>query len=92
MLSARKRATVVSETAPAAPRSAKGSPRRNRVWSELATYVEPGARRGAPALQAKLRVSSPGDSHEREADQVAEHLLSIPEPGVTRGKAPRGDR
>lgn len=51
----------------------------NPLWHQLATRV-----------QAKLTVSAPGDAHEREADQVAEAVVSgsaaasIP-PGVVAG-------
>ncbi|HSJ56102.1 MAG TPA: DUF4157 domain-containing protein [Anaerolineae bacterium] len=35
-------------------------------------------------VQAKLRVSQPGDPFEREADRVAEQVMRMPEPGVQR--------
>lgn len=35
-------------------------------------------------LQAKLRVSTPDDRHEREADRVADHVMRMPEPVVQR--------
>src|SRR5690242_14587305 len=31
-------------------------------------------------LQAKLKVNTPGDMYEQEADRVAEHVTSMPEP------------
>ena len=31
-------------------------------------------------IQAKLRVSQPGDMHEQEADRVAEQVIHMPEP------------
>ena len=34
--------------------------------------------------QAKLTVSCPGDPYEREADRVADQVLSMPEPTVQR--------
>jgi hypothetical protein len=37
-----------------------------------------------PRLQAKLRVNSPGDIHEQEADRVAEQVVNMPEPQLTR--------
>jgi hypothetical protein len=37
-----------------------------------------------PALQAQLTINQPGDRYEREADQVAEMVLRMPEPGVQR--------
>lgn len=33
-------------------------------------------------LQAKLKVGPPGDRYEREADQTAEQVMRMPEPGV----------
>jgi hypothetical protein len=41
-------------------------------------------RRMAPAVQTKLRVSEPGDAHEREADRVAAAVMARPEPTVQR--------
>lgn len=46
-------------------------------------------------LQAKLNVSQPGDALEREADQVAEQVLRMPQPGAsveTSDAAPRISR
>lgn len=36
------------------------------------------------AVQAKLRIGSPGDAYEREADRVADQVLRMPVPGVQR--------
>lgn len=36
--------------------------------------------KGAPPLQAKLKMSEPGDAQEREADHMADHVLGMPEP------------
>ena len=36
------------------------------------------------ALQAKLRIGQPGDKYEQEADQVADAVMRMPEPGVQR--------
>jgi hypothetical protein len=36
------------------------------------------------ALQAKLRVSQPGDIYEQEADRVAEQVMRMPVPGLQR--------
>lgn len=41
-------------------------------------------RRRGPAIQTKLRISSPGDNYEREADRVAEQVLRAPDSGVQR--------
>ena len=35
-------------------------------------------------LQAKLRIGSPNDAYEREADRVAEQVMRMPEPNVQR--------
>lgn len=35
-------------------------------------------------IQAKLTVSPPGDKYEQEADQIAEHVMSMPEPAAQR--------
>ncbi len=34
-------------------------------------------------LQAKLRISEPGDIYEQEADRVAEHVMRMPAPGLS---------
>ena len=36
------------------------------------------------SLQAKLKISSPGDKYEQEADRVAEQVMRMPEPGLQR--------
>ncbi len=33
-------------------------------------------------IQAKLKIGQPGDKYEREADQVADTVMSMPEPGI----------
>jgi hypothetical protein len=35
-------------------------------------------------LQAKLRIAQPGDKYEQEADQMADAVMRMPEPGVQR--------
>jgi len=42
----------------------------------------------ASAVQAKLRVGQPDDEYEREADRVAEQVMSMPQPTVQRQEAP----
>jgi len=37
------------------------------------------------AVQAKLRISQPGDIHEQEADRVAEEVMRMPKPGAAPG-------
>lgn len=38
------------------------------------------------AIQAKLRISQPNDIYEQEADRVAEHIMRMPEPEVSKNK------
>ena len=33
-------------------------------------------------IQKKLSVSKPGDPFEQEADRVADHVMSMPEPNI----------
>jgi len=40
------------------------------------------------AVQAKLRISEPGDVYEQEADRVAEEVMRMPAPAVQRACAP----
>ncbi len=35
-------------------------------------------------IQAKLKVGQPGDKYEQEADEVAETISRMPEPGINR--------
>ena len=37
-----------------------------------------------PTVQTKLTISEPGDKHEREADQVADRIMTMPEQKVQR--------
>ncbi|WLE98055.1 MAG: hypothetical protein QTN59_04290 [Candidatus Electrothrix communis] len=48
----------------------------NPLWHQLATSV--------PPVQAKLKIGSPGDKYEQEADQVAEQVMRMPEPSIRR--------
>jgi Domain of unknown function (DUF4157) len=45
---------------------------------------QPSQLEASPLLQAKLRVCSPGDQFEREADSVAEKVMRMPEPETQR--------
>jgi hypothetical protein len=42
-----------------------------------------GNRAVGQTIQAKLKISEPGDVHEREADRVADEVMRMPEPGDT---------
>lgn len=42
----------------------------------------------SPYIQAKLQVSTPGDSSEQEADRVADTVMRMSEPGVSRQAQP----
>lgn len=48
-----------------------------------------GNRRVGRLVQAKLRVSNPGDAYEREADQVAEQVMRMPDPVADNGAVSR---
>lgn len=54
---------------------AAGQDRLHRVG---ASFAEVGIRQSSPRLQAKLTVSQPQDSAEREADRVADAVLQAP--------------
>jgi hypothetical protein len=41
-----------------------------------------------PAVRAQIAISKPGDAYEREADQVADRVLGMPEPAATAGEPP----
>ena len=41
-------------------------------------------RRHPGIIQAKLKVSSPGDKYEQEADRLADQVMRMPEPGLQR--------
>ncbi|HXU46558.1 MAG TPA: DUF4157 domain-containing protein [Thermoanaerobaculia bacterium] len=53
-------------------REPRGGP--GPLWHRLATSAGP--------LQAKLTVNAPGDAYEREADQVADQVMRMPDPGM----------
>jgi hypothetical protein len=59
------------ERAPEAP-SRQISREPNRIWQSLAL--------SPTKIQPKLSVSQPGDSHEREADQIADRVMRIGSP------------
>jgi hypothetical protein len=40
----------------------------------------------SPYIQSKLKVSTPGDQFEQEADRVADTVMRMPEPETTRGE------
>lgn len=44
------------------------------------------------ALQPKLRVNDPDDAYEREADRIADRVMSMPEPNPRPGECSRPDR
>lgn len=41
-----------------------------------------------PVLQAKLRISQPGDAYELEADRIADRVMRVPNPDVVNGVDP----
>jgi hypothetical protein len=70
--------------APKAKRAAKSS----AAQSAKARAVRPRGQASAPpvvgALQPKLRVNDPNDHYEREADHLADRVMSMPEPEAWR--------
>lgn len=70
------RATTTSGRAPMAPPSPACPQVRNIL-------------RGA-RVQPKLRVGAPDDPAEREADQIADRVMRMPEPSVHPRPAPAG--
>lgn len=44
----------------------------------------PGCQKDSSDIQTKLRVSEPGDVHEQEADRVADEIMRMPEPQISR--------
>ena len=44
----------------------------------------------APVIQPKLKMGTPGDKYEREADQVANHLTQLPDRRVPNQSGPTG--
>lgn len=74
--SARGHASGVGESAEAARQEPQTTPDPSFLhdFGRIAIHAAP------PAIQFKLRVGAPGDAHEREADQVAEQVMRMPEP------------
>lgn len=86
-MAARGHASGVGESAEAArqePRTTPDLPFRHD-FSRIPVHAAP------PAIQPKLRVGAPGDAHEREADQVAEQVMRMPEPRPQTGRQPSDD-
>ena len=44
----------------------------------------PGCQKDSSDIQTKLRVSEPGDVHEQEADRVADEIMRMPDPQISR--------
>ncbi len=80
--------------APTRIHAEKAAPARGRspAWTPVSAGPRGhlGAALAAAGVQAKLRVAEPGDASEKEADRVAERILSMPEPKVA--TAPPGAR
>jgi hypothetical protein len=85
---------MTTQTAAAESKSAEG--RRNPSQTKMAPDIHPLGSvpiygnqamlqmhsRRAPALQAKLRINTPGDSFEQEADQVADRVMCMADPAA----------
>lgn len=80
MISARKAHESAKTRAQSVRADRKAEPAEkqqpNLLWQQLATRV-----------QTKLSVSAPNDPYEREADQVADRVMRMPEPTVQRSCA-----
>lgn len=83
--SATRRASPAHGPALEAESPASAFPRFARDLSQIPVH--------APAraiLQTKLRVNTPGDAYEQEADRVAEEVMRMPEPQLQRNGADGG--
>ncbi|MGH8864097.1 MAG: eCIS core domain-containing protein, partial [Burkholderiales bacterium] len=59
--------------------------RQQTIFRQLQHAI--GNRAVGHSIQAKLKISEPGDVHEREADRVADEVMRMPEPGATQETA-----
>jgi hypothetical protein len=58
-----------------------GGPQQQQASSLPGSFAhEPTQQTFFPAIQAKLSISQPGDAHEKEADTMAERVMTMPEP------------
>ncbi|MDH4275977.1 MAG: DUF4157 domain-containing protein, partial [Gammaproteobacteria bacterium] len=73
------RATAVHETAPDVGPAAN-APRAGHHFANIAILAPLATNAYRPTVQTKLSVSQPDDPYEREADQVAEKVMRMPEP------------
>ena len=77
MLAAKRHEVAEADKGKAGQKKPDASPAPiNPVWHQLATSV--------PGVQAKLKIGSPGDKYEQEADRVAEQVMRMPEPSIRR--------
>ncbi|WP_319549545.1 hypothetical protein [Desulfogranum marinum] len=64
------------------------SPRINPLWLQLATsYAHPAEQWAGGSnfcVQTKLDIGAPNDPYEKEADQVADIVTGMPQPGIQR--------
>jgi hypothetical protein len=78
----RESATLNRSTGPARPASVRGCAGGAKMGNQVAQRLS--------VAQAKLTVSQPGDRFEREADQVADHVMRMPGPAL--GQPPQIQR
>jgi len=78
-LSAAKRSTAAARTAQPMPARGPGGDKNATAIRHILH---------APQPQPKLTVGAPDDAFEHEADQVADHVMRMPEPEVTASGAP----
>jgi peptidoglycan hydrolase-like protein with peptidoglycan-binding domain len=84
---ARGHASGVGESAEAARQEPPTTPNLPILhdFSRITIHAAP------PAIQPKLRIGASGDAREREADQVAEQVMRMPEPRLQTGRRPSDD-
>ena len=73
----KKDCSGVPKTAPAQP-----NPGKQSTDSESAAPDAAAPEQAAPAIQTKLEINTPGDAFEQEADQVADRVMRMADPGV----------
>jgi len=75
---------------PDQPRSSTALSLRHRVGNQGIQRLigGPGEHTRSPVIQTKLTVSRPGDTHEQEADRVADAVMRMPEPEASQSSGP----
>jgi|GEM_PF-3245585 len=63
-------------------------PESIQIWRELHRRI--GSQAVGRQIQAKLKISEPGDVHEQEADQIADQVMRMPDPSVAERRTING--